>query len=514
MLVASTEDWEIVDAVPPALAFDPELDRRRRLLMQADTARRQGIGAELVLAADQFIITPAGARRRRGPRPRRGRRNSHRHRRLLLVHRLGPRHDDQPRRPDALHRPPRRGRLHSAHFRQLRSRRPDPQLVSRRPQRRAVPHGRRHALVLSRHRPLRPLHRRPGHAAAISCRSCVEIIEHHLRGTRFGIGVDPDRRPAEAGEQGYQLTWMDAKVGDWVVTPRRGKAVEINALWYNALRLWRLARAKSGTMPAGPTNRPAVPPRPARRSMGGFGTPRELPLRRGRRRARRRPGLPAESILRHFARPSGARPQRAGKPVLDVVRERLLTPVGLRSLGPGRSRLQAALRRRPASARRGLSPGHRLGLADRPVHRRLAQGASGRPRTARRVPSRLRPHIGRSVRRLDQRSLRRRAALHAAGLHGAGLERGRSADPGSKRPNRTLQGATFQGVFAGGRICLGEPGTLLKRLTKPPRRRGQSPAVMSRFLNKKTHRGQREPATGHAYDETLLIEVSRRKFQN
>ncbi len=39
------------------------------------------------------------------------------------------------------------------------------------------------------------------------------------------------------GAEGYQLTWMDAKVGDWVVTPRRGKAVEINALWYNALRL-------------------------------------------------------------------------------------------------------------------------------------------------------------------------------------------------------------------------------------------------------------------------------------
>ena len=39
------------------------------------------------------------------------------------------------------------------------------------------------------------------------------------------------------GQEGYQLTWMDAKVDDWVVTPRRGKAVEINALWYNALRL-------------------------------------------------------------------------------------------------------------------------------------------------------------------------------------------------------------------------------------------------------------------------------------
>src|SRR5262245_64905699 len=64
-----------------------------------------------------------------------------------------------------------------------------------------------------------------------------DIIEHHLRGTRFGIGVDPADGLLRQGEQGYQLTWMDAKVGDWVVTPRRGKAVEINALWYNALRL-------------------------------------------------------------------------------------------------------------------------------------------------------------------------------------------------------------------------------------------------------------------------------------
>src|SRR4029077_20907960 len=56
-------------------------------------------------------------------------------------------------------------------------------------------------------------------------------------GTRFGIGVDPADGLLRQGEEGYQLTWMDAKVGDWVVTPRRGKAVEINALWYNALRL-------------------------------------------------------------------------------------------------------------------------------------------------------------------------------------------------------------------------------------------------------------------------------------
>src|SRR5262249_51066805 len=65
----------------------------------------------------------------------------------------------------------------------------------------------------------------------------LEIIDHHLRGTHFGIGVDARDGLLRQGEAGYALTWMDAKLGDWVVTPRRGKAVEINALWYNALRL-------------------------------------------------------------------------------------------------------------------------------------------------------------------------------------------------------------------------------------------------------------------------------------
>jgi predicted glycogen debranching enzyme len=64
-----------------------------------------------------------------------------------------------------------------------------------------------------------------------------DIIDHHVRGTRFGIHVDPGDGLLHQGAPGYQLTWMDAKVGDWVVTPRRGKAVEINALWHNALRL-------------------------------------------------------------------------------------------------------------------------------------------------------------------------------------------------------------------------------------------------------------------------------------
>jgi predicted glycogen debranching enzyme len=62
----------------------------------------------------------------------------------------------------------------------------------------------------------------------------TDIINWHVRGTRFGIKVDPSGLLA-CGEPGVQLTWMDAKVGDWVVTPRRGKPIEIQALWYNAL---------------------------------------------------------------------------------------------------------------------------------------------------------------------------------------------------------------------------------------------------------------------------------------
>jgi predicted glycogen debranching enzyme len=65
----------------------------------------------------------------------------------------------------------------------------------------------------------------------------VEIAEAHLGGTKFNIRVDPADGLLAQGAKGYQLTWMDAKMGDWVVTPRRGKAVELNALWFNALKL-------------------------------------------------------------------------------------------------------------------------------------------------------------------------------------------------------------------------------------------------------------------------------------
>ena len=64
----------------------------------------------------------------------------------------------------------------------------------------------------------------------------AQIINAHLKGTRYRIHVDEADGLLYAGEERVQLTWMDAKVGDWVVTPRIGKPVEVNALWYNALK--------------------------------------------------------------------------------------------------------------------------------------------------------------------------------------------------------------------------------------------------------------------------------------
>jgi len=61
------------------------------------------------------------------------------------------------------------------------------------------------------------------------------MIDAHIAGTRYNIHVDPADGLLYAGAPGVQLTWMDAKIGDWVVTPRAGKPVEINALWINAL---------------------------------------------------------------------------------------------------------------------------------------------------------------------------------------------------------------------------------------------------------------------------------------
>jgi len=78
----------------------------------------------------------------------------------------------------------------------------------------------------------------------------ASIVDNYTKGTRFGIAADPADGLLRAGEPGVQLTWMDAKVGDWVVTPRIGKPVEVNALWFNALTAMAVIAERLG-LPSG-----------------------------------------------------------------------------------------------------------------------------------------------------------------------------------------------------------------------------------------------------------------------
>ena len=151
-LVASTESWEVVEALTPEARRTRSPSGAGGLLAARVRGARSTWPRELVLAADQFIITPGGPRRRSGAGARRGRRGAHRHRRLSLVHRLGPRHDDQPRGADAVDRASREAGVHPAHVRALRARRPDPNMFPEGERRRPVPHRRRDAVVLPRGR--------------------------------------------------------------------------------------------------------------------------------------------------------------------------------------------------------------------------------------------------------------------------------------------------------------------------------------------------------------------------
>ena len=135
-------------------------------------------------------------------------------------------------------RPPRRGRLHPADLRALRARRPDPEHVSRRARRKGciTPPTRRCGSSTPSSGTSSYVRRSADARAAVSDAEGDRRLPR-ARARAFGIHVDPADGLLAQGAPGYQLTWMDAKVDDWVVTPRRGKAVEINALWFNALKL-------------------------------------------------------------------------------------------------------------------------------------------------------------------------------------------------------------------------------------------------------------------------------------
>ncbi|HZM92537.1 MAG TPA: amylo-alpha-1,6-glucosidase, partial [Vicinamibacterales bacterium] len=180
-----------------------------------------------------------------------------------------------------------------------------------------------------------------------------EVVQKHRAGTRFGIRMDDDGLLTQ-GAENLALTWMDAKVGEWVVTPRRGKTVEINALWYNALRLlahWNRSFERDGSQLDALADR-------ARASFnrrfwfadgqylfdivdGEAGDDASL-----------RPNQIFAFALRH-----PVLDETHWRRIVDVVADRLLTPYGLRTLDPGHKDFKAQyfgdLRARDAAYHQG-----------------------------------------------------------------------------------------------------------------------------------------------------------------
>ncbi len=159
----------------------------------------------------------------------------------------------------------------------------------------------------------------------------ADIVEWHVRGTRYGIHVDTDGLLC-AGEAGVQLTWMDAKVGDHVVTPRTGKPVEIQALWYNALCIMSDLAVLFGDKKQ--QARYSEMDEVARESFNGQFWNEEAQclydvIDGDIRDASVRPNQ-IFAISLHHSMVDSARARK----VVDRVEAELLTPVGLRSLSP------------------------------------------------------------------------------------------------------------------------------------------------------------------------------------
>ena len=241
-LIASTESFETMTALSSTEARLAELERRRRLLLSADPVLADHATAELVLAADQFVITPAGrvedaARARAAGDEARsviagyhwftdwGRDT------MISLEGLTLTTGRITEARDIL-------RTFAFYFRDG--------LIPN-----LFPEGNKEGLYNTADATLWYFHAVDRYLEVSGDWATVQLllpkldesIDHHLRGTRFNIGVDHADGLLRQGADKLALTWMDAKMGDWIVTPRRGKPVEINALWYNALCLaadWHL----------------------------------------------------------------------------------------------------------------------------------------------------------------------------------------------------------------------------------------------------------------------------------
>lgn len=157
--------------------------------------------------------------------------------------------------------------------------------------------------------------------------ACEAIVESYAAGTRYRIGADIDGL-LRAGEPGLQLTWMDARVGDRVVTPRIGKPVEVQALWINALHIASLRWSPRWADMAALAQASFALRFPA--TNGGLHDVVDVDHVRGRDDPTVRPN----QILSVGGLPFPVLSGEAARAVVERVEEKLLTPLGLRSLSP------------------------------------------------------------------------------------------------------------------------------------------------------------------------------------
>jgi predicted glycogen debranching enzyme len=331
-LVASTESWETIGALRPDEASVAERRRRARLIESARNIPSDSVATELVLASDQFIITPAG----RVEEAARARAMGDEVRTVIAgYHWFTDWGRDTMISLEGLTLCTGRQREAGYILRTFGHYVRDGLIPN------MFPEGTKEGLYHTADATLWFFHAIHRYVTVTHDRSTLRqlmpklksIVEHHVRGTRFGIGVDPADGLLRQGAEGYQLTWMDAKVDDWVVTPRRGKAVEINALWYNALCLLAEWLREEGDPMA-----PEVDER-AEQARGSFG--RRFWYEEGAylydvvdgEQGDDTACRPNQIIAISLEHPVLDRSRWL--PVLEVVRNRLLTPVGLRSLAPG-----------------------------------------------------------------------------------------------------------------------------------------------------------------------------------
>jgi predicted glycogen debranching enzyme len=233
--VASTELWESLEFGAGPIR-EAERQRFERLLSRAPAAAHHGIGPQLVMAADQFIVFPAS----RVEEQTLARASGHDLRTVIAgYHWFTDWGRDTMISLEGLTLCTGRHEEAKAVLKTFARYVKDGLIPN------LFPEGQRSALYHTADATLWFFHALDRYERATDDRDTLEtlfpilanILEHHQNGTDFGIGLDPSDGLLKAGAEGYQLTWMDAKVDGWVVTPRRGKPVEIQALWYNALRL-------------------------------------------------------------------------------------------------------------------------------------------------------------------------------------------------------------------------------------------------------------------------------------